>query len=136
MLVEPYVAHELETSSAVDTQLLQKRRRIAPGGVFVGTRVNSQRPALHGAHSILGFWCRNQRFPPPAVRGPGGVFCAERGAVSGHWVVFFALSVLATLSYWRSWTWPLQALWASCHQENKATTIPAVIPAVIPAAAV
>ena len=62
-------------------------------------------------------------FPPASFHGPRGVFCVglqvSGGAVSGHQVVFFTLSVLlTTLSYRRSQTWQLGALWPSSQLEN------------------
>lgn len=87
------------------------------------TRVNDRRPAPH----VLGLWCGSQLFLLAAFHSPWGVFCVglqvSGGAVSGHQVVFFALSVLATLSYRRSQTWQLNALWPSSHLENKANAI-------------
>lgn len=97
---------------------------------FVWTRVNDRRPAPHGAQSVLGLWCGNQLFllaAPAAFHSPWGVLCVglqvSAGAVAGHQVVFFTLSVLATLYCRRSQTRQLNALWPSSHLENKATAI-------------
>lgn len=66
--------------------------------------------------------------PPQLFHSPWGVFCvglqvSGGGAVSGHQVVFFTLSVLATLSYMRSQTQQLGSLWSSSHLENVATAV-------------
>lgn len=101
------------------------------GGVLCGhgSTIGGRLP--HGAQTV--FWghgvessfssCR----PPQPFHSPWGVFCVglqvSGGAVSGHQVVFFTLCVLDTLSYRRSQTWQLNALWPSSHLENKATAI-------------
>ncbi len=100
------------------------------GGVLCGhgSTIGDRLP--HGAQSVLGSWCGKQLFllpAPAAFHSPRGVFCVglqvSGGAVSGHQVVFFTLSVLATLSYRRSQTLQQNALWPSSQLENEATAI-------------
>lgn len=82
----------------------------------------------HGAQSLgLGHGVESSfssSWPPQSL---GCVLCVglqvSGGAVSGHQVVFFTLSVLATLSYRRSQTKQLSALWPSSHLENEASAI-------------
>lgn len=79
---------------------------------------------------FLGTRCGNQlllQAALAAIQSPRGVFCiglqVSGGAVSGHQVVFFTLSALATLSYRTSHAWQLNALWPSPHLENKANAM-------------
>lgn len=101
---------------------------MAACGVGYGSAIEDQ--LLVGLRVFLGTRCGNQLFLQAAlaaIQSPRGVFCiglqVSGGAVSGHQVVFFTLSALATLSYRTSHAWQLNALWPSSHLENKANAM-------------
>lgn len=101
---------------------------MAACGVGYGSAIEDQ--LLVGLRVFLGTRCGNQLFLQAAltaIQSPRGVFCiglqVSGGAVSGHQVVFFTLSALATLSCRMSHAWQLNALWPSSHLENKANAM-------------
>lgn len=94
---------------------------------FPQTRV-SEGAAPGGAKSVLGDTvniCLSTELHSPHPHPPGLCFASGLrsavAAVLGHQVVFFALSVLATLTCRMSHAWRLNALSPSSHLENKAT---------------
>ncbi len=104
--------------------------RMKTGSVLCGHGSTFGGWCPHGAQSVSGSWCGKQLFllpTPAAFHSLWGVFCVglqvSSSAVSSHQVVFFTLSVLATLSYKKSQTWQLNALWPSSHLENEATAV-------------
>lgn len=99
-------------------------------GVLCGHGSTTGGRLPHGTWSVLGSWCGKQLFllpVPAAFHSPLGVFRVRlkvsSGAVSGHQVVFFTLSVLTTLSYRRSQAEQLDALWPSPQLEHKEAAI-------------
>lgn len=75
-----------------------------------------------GGHGVeIGLSTRLHSPPPPPLDCCASGLRSALAAVSGHQVVFFALSVLATLSCRTSHAWRLNALSPSSHLENEAT---------------
>lgn len=100
---------------------------MAARGVFRGHgSAKEQLPAelrvFWGGHGVeIGLSTRLHSPPPPPLDCCASGRRSALAAVSGHQVVFFALSVLATLSCRTSHAWRLSALSPSSHLENEAT---------------